>query len=69
MMSTEGTSTIEVVTPEEELKAKSDKYMQEVRIAMQTRVIRDDGTLSEAGVMPQEQLAKIYRGEPLDAKE
>jgi hypothetical protein len=69
MMSTESTPTIEVVTPEEELKAKSDKYMQELRIAMQTRVIREDGTLSEPGAMPQEQLAKIYRGEPLDAKE
>jgi hypothetical protein len=62
------TVTIEE-TIEEKLKEASDKYIQELRLAISARVTKEDGTLGEPGALPQEQLVKHYKGEPLDAKE
>jgi hypothetical protein len=52
-----------------EEKARSDKYIQELRRVIQTRVRHDDGSLGEPGALPQEELVKHYKGEPLDVKD
>lgn len=57
------------LTPEEQEKANSDKYLQELRRVIQTRVRKDDGTLGEPGALPHEELVKYYRDEPLEVKE
>ena len=62
-------TTIEVKEEEQKLKEASDKYIQELRLAISARVTKEDGTLGEPGALPQEQLLKHYKGEPLDAKE
>lgn len=75
-MSEEGTTTqeathktVQVTEEEQKLKDASDKYIQELRLTLQARVKKEDGTLGEPGALPQEQLAKHYKGEPLDSKE
>jgi hypothetical protein len=62
-------TTKEAPDPEKEAKEKSDKYIQELRLAIQTRVIKDDGTLGEPGALPQEQLIKHYKNESLETKQ
>lgn len=62
-------TTKKTVTDEDVLKNASDTYIQGLRLAIQARVTKDDGTLGEPGALPYDQLVKYYRGEPLDAKE
>lgn len=65
----EENATKELKTDEQKAKEASDKYIQELRLAISARVTKEDGNLGEPGALPQEQLTKHYRGEPLDAKE
>jgi hypothetical protein len=61
--------TIQVTSEEQKLKDASDAYIRELRLAISARVMKEDGTLGEPGALPQNQLLKHYKGEPLDAKE
>lgn len=63
------TTTQTVTTEEQKLKDASDKYVQELRLTLQARVKKEDGTLGEPGALPHDQLVKHYKGEPLDSKE
>lgn len=61
--------TVQLTTEEQKLKDASDAYIRELRLTLQSRVRKEDGTLGEPGALPQEQLLKHYKGEPLDVKE
>ena len=63
------TTTKQTPDPIAEDKARSDKYIQELRRVIQARVRKDDGSLGEPGALPQEELVKHYKGEPLEVKE
>ena len=63
------TKTKQTPDPIAEDKARSDKYIQELRRVIQARVRKDDGSLGEPGALPHEELVKHYKGEPLEVKE
>jgi hypothetical protein len=55
--------------PMAEDKARSKKYVEELRRVIQARIVLDDGTLSDPGVLPQEELIQHYLGKPLKNKD
>jgi hypothetical protein len=61
--------TIQVTEEEQKLKDASDTYIRELRLTLQSRVKKEDGTLGEPGALPHDQLVKHYKNEPLDVKE
>lgn len=64
-MSTEKTEEERI----EEDKKRSAEYTSNIQLAISARIRNEDGTVGEPGVLPQEDLEKIYSGQPLVNKE
>ena len=67
-MSTADTQTEEEKRIEED-KKRSAEYTSNIQLAISARMRNEDGTVGEPGVLPQEDLEKIYSGQPLENKD